>query len=175
MAKKKSRNQDPFYFYEENDFNYEQEMAKEFYTVDNNFKITIFRVDSVVTQSTGNRYQVGEARARDKNFHPPVEFTARIKAGAAAFKYLGGTGIQKQEYENFSFNIFLADMEEKNVVVKSGDYALFNDGDQDRFFEITTVTTVNTGNGGRGFKPVFAHISAVLKGDGAIPPSLKKR
>ncbi len=175
MAKRKSRNPDPFAFFKQTDFDYEQQMVREFYTVDNKFKVTFFRVNSVTTQSTGNRYSLTEARSRDKVFHEPVEFAAKIDAGQAQFKYLGGTGIQKQDYESFSCNVFLADLETKNVVLKSGDFMLFNDGDQDRFFEITTVTTVNTGNGGRGFKPVFAHISGVLKTNASIPDSLKNR
>ena len=174
MAKNKSRNPDPFAFFKQSDFDYEQVMAREFHTVDNKFTVTIFRINSVATQSTGNRHQIAESRSREKNFHAPVEFAAQIEAGAATFKYIGGSGIQKQEYESFSCNIFLADMETKNVVIHSGDFLLFNDGDKDRFFEITTITTVNTGNG-RGFKPVFAHIAAVLKGDASIPDSLKKR
>lgn len=174
MAIKKSRNPDPFAFYKQSDFDYEQMMAKEFYTLDNKFVITIFRINTTQTQTTGNRFTVTEARGRDKVFHAPVEFAAKIDVGTTTFKYVGGSGIQKQEYESFGCNIFLSDLADKDVVIRSGDFLLFNDGDQDRFFEITTVTTINSSNG-RGFKPVFSHIVGILKTNSSIPDALKKR
>lgn len=178
MAKKRAPKNDPFYFFEESDYDYEQSMREEFYKKDSKFKVTIFRINTVATQGTssssGNRHTFGERRGREKVFLPPVELTAKITAGAASFSFIGGTGITKQEYENFSFNVFLSDLEEMKVTINQGDFAMFNDGEQARFFEVKTVTTLNTTNGSRGFKPVYSKITATLVSDARIPDALKR-
>lgn len=143
--------------------------------MDSQFTVILYRIDSVGTVQTGSRHHVGESRANQKKFLAPVEITARIQAGKPSFKFLAGTGVSKQEYESFSFNVFLSDLEERNVNIRSGDFALFNDGDKERFFEVKTVSTLNSVHGGRGFKPTYMEVTAVLKGDATIPDALKNR
>lgn len=173
MAKKKGEKRDPFMSYKQKDYDYERMMIKSYYTNDVKFTVIIFRVNGGSTQTTGNIRYMGESRSRAKSFHEPVELTARIKAGSASFKFIAGSGVQKQEYDDFSFNLFLSDLEDKNISIKAGDFVLFNDGDQKRFFEIKTITTLNTGNGGHGYKPVFNKVTAALRTDASIPNDLK--
>jgi hypothetical protein len=174
-SKKPSKPRDPLFFYGEDEFAYELDLIKEYNTFDNQYTIILYRIDSVGTVQTGGRLHVGESRSREKKFLAPVELTARTTAGKASFKYIAGTSVTKQEYESFSFNVFLSDLEERQIELRTGDYVLWNDGEKDRFFEVSKSTTLNSTNGGRGFRPIYKEVFAVLKGDGSIPLTLTGR
>lgn len=156
-------------FYKEKDYQNELKQIRNYWTKDVGFRILLYRIDIVKSESN-NIY--GESKARDKRFIAPVSLVVSFKIGETTNRFMAKTGINKQEYTNFDFNVFIVELEEKGITINAGDYVLFNDGQIERFFEIATISNINTTNTIGAFRPFFQHISATLKLGDTIPNDL---
>lgn len=156
-------------FYKEKDYQNELKQIRNYWTKDVGFRITLYRIDTVKSE-TMNIY--GESKAKNKKFIAPVSLVVSFQIGATTNRFIAKSGINKQEYETFDFNVFIVELEEKKISINAGDYILFNDGQAERFFEITTISNINTTNTIGAFRPFFQHITATLKSGDTIPTEL---
>lgn len=156
-------------FYKEKDYQNELKALRNYWTKDVGFQVALFRID-IVKSTVTNIY--GEARAKNKKFLPPVSLVVSFKIGETTNRFMAKGGVNKQEYETFDFNVFIAELEEKEITINAGDYVLFNDGQVARLFEINTISNINTTNTIGGFRPFFQHISATLKLGDTVPVEL---
>lgn len=156
-------------FYKEKDYQNELKALRNYWTKDVGFQVALFRID-IVKSTVTNIY--GESRAKNKKFLPPVSLVVSFQIGATTNRFMAKSGVNKQEYESFDFNVFIAELEEKEIVINAGDYVLFNDGQVARLFEVNTISNINTTNTIGGFRPFFQHISATLKLGDTVPVEL---
>ncbi len=168
-AKKDAPRKAPFSFYGEDEFKYDMEMAKEYFEAENSHTVRLYRIDSVKTQK--NFY--GEAEAEEKVFLPPVTLAATLSIGNTKSGYMAKGGIDKQEHESFEVNLFMSELEEKNVNVRKGDFFAYHDGEAERFYEVGSATRINTTKSAFGFKPFYLTLSGILVGGEAIKQVLK--
>jgi hypothetical protein len=157
-------------FYSDRDFSYEMKMMREYWVKDNRYRVTIIGID-MVKSKVHNLY--GEAKARDKKFLEPVTLPAKVKLAQSVTKQMSAGGATKEDYEDFSFSVFIADLKENNVDIKRGDFAAYFDGEAVRLFEIATVTNLKAGNLAGGYKPYFIKCTGSLVKEDAVPNNLK--
>jgi hypothetical protein len=160
----------PLGFYDENDFSYEMSMIEQYWTFDNRYKVTLFRID-VINSKVHSIY--GEAKAKNKKFLPPVELSASISLGDSTTKYISGSGIAKEDLESFNFSVFISELEQKSVEIKRGDFVMYFDGSKPRIFEVETVTNIASYNTAGGHKPFYLKCTGVLVKEDAVPAELK--
>lgn len=156
-------------FYKEKDYQNELKALRNYWAKDVGFHVTLYRIDTVKSVTT-NIY--GESRAKNKKFLAPVSLVVSFQIGATTNRFMAKSGINKQEYETFDFNVFIAELEEKELIINAGDYVLFSDGQTERFFEVNTISNINTTNTIGSFRPFFQHITASLKLGDTVPVEL---
>lgn len=154
-----------FLFYGEHEFNFDNQLLREFYGRDVNFKIKLYRID-IVKSKVDKLY--GESKSVDKKFLPPIELNIVLNVEGIETEFLSNDGIFNEKYDAFEFGLFLSELEEKKCSVKRGDLFLYNDGLKERFFEITKSTNINTTNSAYGFKPFYIKVSSVLVKDNTV-------
>jgi hypothetical protein len=167
MPKKpKNKNREPFFHYTQNDFEYDIMMGREFWSVDSNFKLTLYRVD-IVKSKTHEIY--GSVYKDDKKFLTPIELTITLTIGNITNNFLSQTGIVNETFENFRFGVYLQELEEKNCQIKRGDYVKYNDGKIDRYFEVTSISNIDTNNTAYGFKPLYKMVECIYVKKDSLP------
>lgn len=169
MARKKPQPATRSGSFSEKDYRNEERALRAYWEKEVGFSIRLFRMDTVKSM-TKNLY--GETKSKDKKFLPAVSLTPSFNIGKSTNKFLSGSGIGKEQYETFEFNLFISEMEEKGVVINKGDFVLFNDGQAIRPFEISTASQINTSNTIGGFRPFYRSFNAVLVSDDKVPPEL---
>lgn len=148
-----------FKYYGEKDFQSDISFIGEFYTDDNRFKITLYRVD-LNKSKVDNIYN--ETKAKDKKFMVPVELAIAINSFVVEQNFLGKGGVFNEKIDEFMFSILNDEIESKNIKINKGDFLKYNDGSRERFFEINKVTNIQSDNTIAGFKPYFTKIECKM-------------
>ena len=167
MPKKPNKKpREPFFHYNQNDFDYDTMMGREFWSVDSNFKVMLYRIDVVKTK-THELY--GAVYKNDKKFLTPIELTITLNIGNTTNNFLSQNGIVNESLESFKFGVYLQELEEKNCHIKRGDYVKYFDGRVERFFEVTTASNIDTNNSAYGFKPLYKTIECIYVKKDSLP------
>lgn len=148
-------------FYDDQDFQFENDMAREFIEGDLNFTVILFRVDRIKSQ-TDNVY--GESDSEEIRFHPPVEIKVRPQLEeSSSNSYSEGYG-RYEDYGNLTFTVFEDHLKEMNVDITYGDYIGYPDKDDNiKYFTVTNDGRINSDNQKTrvGFKSYYRKITCV--------------
>jgi len=115
------------FLYDEDDFKLDMEMADEFVKNDMNLSVTLFRIDRAKTD-TDDIY--GESNARDVRYLEPVVLkVANLKIEEAENKAYNKQNqtMRYQQYGNLTFQVFIQELQDKNVDVSYGDVVGYSD------------------------------------------------
>jgi hypothetical protein len=149
-------------FYDETDFRFENEMAREFVEGDLNFTIVLFKVDRIKSQ-TDDVY--GEASANEIVFYPPKELKVRpLLNEPESQTYSEGYG-RYQDYGNFNFTIFVDHLNEMNTDIDYGDYIGYPDfEDNIKYFTVVDDGKIYSDNAHTrlGYKGYYRTIKCVV-------------
>ena len=170
MAKSRIKNiatpQNRFKFFNNIDAKYFEDFVKEFHSELQHFTVILHRIDIVKTKV---HKLYGEAKAHQKKFLEPIELNIAPKIGDSETNFIGNGGIYDERINEFDFSVFLEELDNKDVKINKGDFVSYNDGDINRYFEITKVGNVKTNNTIAGTRPYYINVSCVhIKGD-ALP------
>ena len=125
-------------FYDYVDFNLENEMAREYIEGDLNFTVVLFNVDRIKSK-TDDVY--GESNANEIRFHPPKEIKVRPTLEKSENNSYSEGYDRYEDYGNFTFTVFVSQLEELNIDIIYGDYI----GYADREDNIKYFTVVDDG------------------------------
>jgi hypothetical protein len=156
-------------FYNENDFNVDIKMSKDFIQDDMGIVIYLFSLNIVVSKKD----IYGESLPTEKDFLDPVELPAFIAIDNSTHRQLSSDMLVNEEIENINIGIYIDDIESKNIDPKRGDFILYNDNTTKRFFEIDTITNITTNNQMYNYKAFYKQIKANYVRDYKLPPNLK--
>jgi hypothetical protein len=175
MAKKKKNinleSQRYGLFMSENSFNLDIEYGRNFLKTDNVQKVTIYRMNIIKTK-THDLY--GQAKAKDKVFFTPVTISAFVKVESNEQSYYGGNsgGIVREDTGKIIINVYLKELEEKNIEINRGDYIGYNlSGERERYYEVESAENVvdTTDRTIGGFKSYEKRIVGVPVKEDTIP------
>jgi hypothetical protein len=161
MAKKKYPISRVTKFYSEGDFRLENEMAREFVEDDLDFKVVLFQVDRIKSQTDD---VWGESDAEEIKFLPPKEINVRPLLGEPKQNtYSDGFG-QILEYGDFSFTVFNDHLEELKIDIRYGDYVGYVDREDNiKYYTVINDGRINTDNAHTrlGYKSYYRTIVCV--------------
>jgi hypothetical protein len=150
-------------YYDEVDFEFDIEMAREIIEEDANFTIILFRIDKV---NSNNDDIYGESESKEIRFHPPVELKVLLKINKAENKSYGENGsLRYQEYGNLIFNILNKQLEERQIDISYGDIVGYSDREDNfKYFEVYDDGKINSDNEHTqyGYKSYFRTISCTV-------------
>jgi len=108
------------FLYDEEDFKLDMEIANEFVKNDVSMSVVLFRIDHSKTD-TDDLY--GESDPSDVNYFPSVELSvAKLKIEEAKNKaYNPNMSMRYQQYGNLIFDIFIQELEDKDIDISLGD------------------------------------------------------
>lgn len=127
-------------FYTEDDFSYENSLAREFVEGDLNLTVVLFRVDKTKTSNVGDDIY-GEVSGDKIQFKPPVEINVRLNLEEAKTDSYSDGYVKYQDHGNLTFNIFNDHLEELGIEIEYGDYVGYPDNEDNLIF----FTVVNDG------------------------------
>ena len=157
-------------FFDENDFQLEQDFAREFVESDINQTAVLFSVD--VNLSDSDDYY-GQCTKNQLRFHAPIElkiYGTIEKADLIAMNNTQGSVIQ-QIGGKFSFGIYTQQLDELNVDIKRGDFIGYAITETDlRYFEVADDGRKNYDNKHTimGYKPAYRSIECTEINPGTI-------
>lgn len=115
------------FLYDEEDFALDMDMADEFVKNDMNLSVTLFRIDSSKTDMDDI---YGESNIRDVRYKEPVVLkVASLKIEQAENKAYNQQNqtMRYQQYGNLSFQVFIQELQDKNVDISYGDVVGYAD------------------------------------------------
>jgi hypothetical protein len=131
-------------FYDEIDFGFDNELAREFVEGDLNFVVILFRVDRIKSQ-TDSVY--GESDVEEIKFHPPVEIKVRPNLEESQSKAYSEGYMRYEDYGNLTFTVFTDHLKELGVDITYGDYIGYPDKEDNiKYFTVTNDGKINSDN-----------------------------
>ena len=161
-------------FMNDNSFDLDIELGREYLKTDVNYFLRIYRVN--IIESKGHDLYA-QAKSKDKKFFPPVLIHAMVDIGNNEQNYYGDSdgGIVREDATYIVASVYLKELEEKGIEVNRGDILEYNlSGERPRYFEVESANNVTdtTSQTIAGFKPYWKRILGVpVKED--ITPYLK--
>ena len=149
-------------FFNEDEYNLEIQMGREWLEGDLNTIVVLFRIDINKTQ-VDDLY--GESKPHEKHYLPPVELKVRIDSMEESELETRDNITSRESQIKMSLSVFTQQLEEKNVDPKRGDYLGYNDGTKGmRYFEIINADNRNFSLNKTimGYKPYWRRISCIL-------------
>lgn len=138
---------------------------------DNVQEILLHKINVVETKSH-NLY--GQAKSKDKKFMKPITLNIMIGVEDAPQEYYGSTqgGIVREDTGKLIFNVYLKELEEKNIEVDRGDIVEYNlSGEKNRYYEVENAENV-TDKSARsmgGFFVYWKKITAIPVKEDTVP------
>jgi hypothetical protein len=136
-------------------------MAREFVEGDLDFKVVLFQVDRLKSDTDD---VWGEADAEEIKFKPPKEINVRPIVGEPGQStYADGFG-QVLEYGDFNFTVFTDHLEELGVDIRYGDYIGYSDREDNiKYFTVANDGRINSDNAHTrlGYKGYYRSIMCV--------------
>ncbi len=174
MTKKKEQNidleQQRFgIFINDNSFNFDIMLGRNFLKTDSPFKVKYYRID-VLKSKVDDLY--GESKPADKKFFSVIEFHVMIDIEDGDTSYFGEDGLPRNDSGPLTFGIYLDEINEKQTEIMRGSYVSFNfSGTKDRFFEIVEADNVSdiTSRTIGGYKPYWKKIVAIPVKEDVVP------
>lgn len=156
-------------FYNKNDYELDLDMIKDYINQDMNLFVDLFSIN--IIESKKNLY--GESFPNEKQFLEPIRLNVALEIEDSETTQIGNQMFINESLENISFGVFLDDITDLNIDPKRGDFVLYDDGNDKKFFEINTVTNITTNNTMYGHKPFFKTLTASFVKTSQIPTNLK--
>lgn len=132
-------------FYDENEFELDIEMAREWMEGDNNFKVVLYRVDKANTQT----YDIyNEADIDGITYLPPIELNVYPMLGEAENRaYNSNSSVRYKQDGDFTFLIYEQEISEKGVNISFGDFIGYDvEPTVRRYFEVIDDDAINFAN-----------------------------
>lgn len=122
-------------FFDEQDFQVEMEMARDFVENDMNFRIVVYRVDRDKTD-TDDLY--GELDYNELHFKTPIEVHAIVELSEPDNKTHDNTGrLRYQEHGMLTAYVYQHELEESNIDIRYGDIIAYAETeDRIRYYTI---------------------------------------
>lgn len=138
------------------------------YSQTDNVQEIILHKINVIDSKSHNLY--GQTKSKDKKFFTPIKLNVMISVedGQQA-NYASGAGIVRNDTGNLIFDIYLKELEEKNVEIDRGDIIQYNmSGFKNRYYEVEDADNIpdKSSRSMGGYFVYFKKITAVpVKGD----------
>ncbi len=141
------------------DWEIEQSMGREAIEGDGNFVIILYRVDRVMTEAD-NLY--GESSKEGIRYHPPIELrVVPILAEPDNKTYNQNGSLRYIQDGQFTFAIFVQQLEELDTVISYGDYIGYPVSESEvRYFSVVNDNVISNDNRHTimGYKSAFKTI-----------------
>ena len=150
-------------FYDETDFRFDNELAREFLEGDLNITLVLFQVDRVETDKGADDIY-GEVSGDKIRFFPPKEIKVRIALEEARNETYSEGHLRYQDYGNLTFTIFEDHLKELGADIQYGDYIGYPDREDNiKYFTVTNDGRVNSDNAHTrlGYKSYYRTITCV--------------
>ena len=133
-------------FYCEEDFQLENDLAREFLEGDLNIVVVLFQVDKIETEKSGDDLY-GEVAGDKVKFLPPKELSVRIVLEQAGNEAYSEGSVRYQDYGNLTFTIFTDHLKELGADISYGDYIGYADSEDNiKYFTVTNDGRINSDN-----------------------------
>ena len=133
-------------FYCEEDFQLENDLAREFLEGDLNIVVVLFQVDKIETEKSGDDLY-GEVAGDKVKFLPPKELSVRIVLEQAGNESYSEGSVRYQDYGNLTFTIFTDHLKELGADISYGDYIGYADSEDNiKYFTVTNDGRINSDN-----------------------------
>jgi len=156
-------------FMNENSFNLEIMYGREFIKTDVNFKIKLYRINILETE-TDDLY--GETKPSEKKFFPPVWVNGIVDIEPSTQKYFAGSTITRDDSGNLKFSVYIKELEELNIDITRGDIIAYNlSGEKERYYEVSNADNVidSSEKTIAAMKPYWKIITAVPVKSDVVP------
>ena len=127
-------------FYTQDDFSYENELAREFVEGDLNLTLVLFEVDKTQTSNVGDDIY-GEVSGNKIKFKPPREINVKLTLEEAKTDAYSDGFVKYQDHGNLRFTIFTDHLKELGAEIEYGDYIGYPSSEDDLVY----FTVVNDG------------------------------
>jgi hypothetical protein len=130
---------------------------------DNVQEVYIHKINIIETK-THSLY--GQTKATNKKFFTPVKISAFVKVDPNQQSNYGDekNGIPRNDTGNITLNIYLKELEEKDLVIDRGDIIQYNmSGEKNRYYEVDNAMNVtdSSENTRGGFRTVIRKVTGV--------------
>jgi hypothetical protein len=138
---------------------------------DNVQEVFIHKINIIETKSH-NLY--GQTKAINKKFFNPVKISAFVNVGANQQSNYADekNGIPRNDTGNITLNIYLKELEEKDLVIDRGDIIQYNiSGEKNRYYEVDNAMNVtdSTENTRGGFRNYIKKVTGIPVKEDIIP------
>jgi hypothetical protein len=149
-------------YYDDIDYQTDLDMAMEVINEDANFRVVLYRIDRVNSNSDD---VYGESESREIRFLSPVELNVLPKLDDAENKTYGDNGsLRYQEHGNLVFTVLNKELSDKNVKISYGDIIGYSTSEKDmKYFEVFDDGEINVDNASTmyGFRSYFTTVQCV--------------
>lgn len=159
-------------FYDNVDFNMENDMAREYVEGDLNFTVVLFEVDRIKSV-TDDVYS--EALSNEIKFKSPKEIKVRPIISEATNETYSEGFVRYQDYGDFTFTVFVDQLEEVGADIKYGDYVGYSDREDNiKYFTVYDDGKINSDNSHTrlGYKAYYRTIKCKTADPDEVNPNL---
>lgn len=163
MSKKKFPIRRMEKFYSEEDFQLDNNLAREFLEGDLNIVVVLFQVNRIESEKRGDDIY-GEVDGDKIKFSPPKELNVRIVLEQAGNETYSEGSLRYQDYGNLTFTIFTDHLKELGAEISYGDYIGYADSEDNiKYFTVTNDGRVNSDNAHTrvGYKSYYRTVTCV--------------
>jgi len=160
-------------FYSEEDFQLDNNLAREFFEGDLNMVVVLFQVDRIKSEKSGDDVY-GEVDGDKIKFSPPKEINVRIILEQAGNETYSEGSLQYQDYGNLIFTVFTDHLKELDAEISYGDYIGYSDSEDNiKYFTVTNDGRINSDNTHTrvGYKSYYRTITCVTADEDEFKPS----
>jgi len=145
--------------------------GREWLKKDNVQEINLYKVNIIETKSHS---LYGQAKASDKKYFSPVRLSALIIVESNVNKNYGDEkgGIARNDTGNLIANIFIKELEEKNIDINRGDIIEYNiSGQKNRYYEVENAQDVvdSSDKTRAGFEVFYKQVISVPVKEDIVP------
>ncbi len=156
-------------FYNQKDFEADIKMSKDYVDEDMGLSVLLYQIN--ITNSQKDIY--GESMPNEKEFVGPYKLSVWISIPPSEKTKIGGSMLVNENVETVKLGVYIDELDKLGIVIKRGDYILFDDNDTKRFYEINTITNFTTSNQMYNYKAFYNDITATYVKEYRLPQNLK--
>jgi hypothetical protein len=156
--------------YNQKDFELDVKLSKEYIYSDMGLYVYIFSLN--IIDSVKDIY--GESLPSEKEFLDPIKLSAFVNTNETTTTKIKNVLVD-QTIENVEFGLFIDDLKKYNLDPKRGDYLLYDDNNNKRFFQIDSITHITTNNNMNNYKEFYRYVKATYVKDYELPENLKNK
>jgi hypothetical protein len=150
-------------FMSNNSFDLDIALGRNFLETDNPQEVLIYRIN-LLESKTHSLYN--QAKPKDKKYMSPVKIKCIVNIESSKQEYYANNpgGITRDDTGPISINIYLKELEEKNIEINRGDIIEYNlSGEKNRYYEVDNANVVSdtTDKTIGGFKNFYKKITGI--------------